>query len=143
MSEITVYAAVSDITALGHSLSAAQQEAAERLIEYASARLRVIARKVGKNIDALIADEDTGKDYALAVKYAVVQVVSRALDSMDAGTGALTQGSQTLGAYSVQMTYYNPGQICYFTRNELRELGLYHAQTYGAVELWASKEEET
>lgn len=143
MSEITVYAAVSDITTIGCNLSAAQQEAAERLIEYASARLRVIARKVGKNIDALIADKDTGEDYALAVKYTVVQVVSRALNNMDAGTGALTQGSQTLGSYSVQMTYYNPGQICYFTRNELKELGLYRTQVYGAVELWASEEEET
>lgn len=135
MSEITVYAAVSDITALGRSLSAAQQEAAERLIEYASARLRVIARKVGMDINARIADPDTGADYALAVKFMVVQAVSRALDSMTAGTGAISQGSETLGAYSASMTYYNPGQICYFTRNELKDLGLLR-QTYGALELY-------
>lgn len=135
------YANIADIKALGRSLTEAQQEAAEQLIEYASARLRVIARKVGKDIDAYIADLATGADYALAMKFAVVQSVCRALDSVDAGNGGLSQGSQTLGAYSVSMTYYNPGQICYFTRNELKELGLYRTQSYGAVELWASEED--
>ncbi len=131
------YAQVSDITALGRTLSAAQEEAAERLIEYASARLRVIARKVGKDLDAMIADTVGGEDFTLAVNYAVVQVVCRALDGMDAGSAALSQGSQTLGAYSVQMTYYNPGQLCYFTKSELKELGLYRSQQFGALELWA------
>lgn len=140
MSGITVYASVSDITALGRTLSASQQEAAERLIEYASARLRMIARRVGKDIDAMIATPGTGTDFALAVNYTVVQSVCRALDSADAGTASLSQGSQTLGAYSVSMSYYNPGQICYFTRSELRELGLYRSQTYGAAELWAQEE---
>lgn len=141
MSDKTVYALVSDITALGRTLSAAQEEAAERLIEYASARLRMIGQRVGRDLDARMADGDTGADFSLAVRYMVVQAVCRALDGMDAGTGALAQGSQTLGAYSVNMTYYNPGQICYFTKNELKELGLYRSQTYGAVELWASEED--
>lgn len=141
MSDKTVYALVSDITVLGRTLSAAQEEAAERLIEYASARLRMIGQRVGRDLDARMADGDTGADFSLAVRYMVVQAVCRALDGMDAGTGALAQGSQTLGAYSVNMTYYNPGQICYFTKNELKELGLYRSQTYGAVELWASEED--
>lgn len=129
------YADIADIRAIGRSLTEAQSEAAERLIEYASARLRVIARKVGRDIDACIADPDTGADYATAVKFVVVQSVCRALDSADAGTGAISQGAETLGAYSVSMTYYNPGQICYFTRNELKDLGLLR-QTYGALELY-------
>lgn len=137
----TNYADIADIRALGRSLTEAQQEAAEHLIEYASARLRVIAHNVGKDINANIADPDTGEDYALAVKFAVVQSVCRALDSVDTGNGALSQGSQTLGAYSVSMTYYNPGQVCYFTKNELKELRLYRTQVYGAVELWASEED--
>lgn len=141
MSDKTVYALVSDITALGRTLSAAQEEAAERLIEYASARLRMIGQRVGRDLDARMADGDTGADFSLAVRYMVVQAVCRALDGMDAGTGALAQGSQTLGAYSVNMTYYNPGQICYFTKNELKELGLYRTQTYGAIELWAAGED--
>lgn len=129
------YAEIADIRAIGRSLTEAQSEAAERLIEYASARLRVIARKGGIDINARIADPDTGADYATAVKFFVVQSVCRALDSMNTGTGAISQGSETLGAYSVSMTYYNPGQICYFTRNELKDLGLLR-QTYGAMELY-------
>ena len=135
------YAQISDIIALGRTLSAAQEEAAGQLIEYASARLRVIARKAGKDIDTLIDDPESGEDFALAVKYVVVQVVCRALDGMDAGSAALSQGSQTLGAYSVQMTYYNPGQLCYFTKSELKELGLYRQQVYGALEVWITKDD--
>lgn len=136
---MTNYADIADIRAIGRSLTEAQQEAAERLIEYASARLRVIARKVGRDINTRIADSDTGADYALAVKFIVVQCVCRALDSMNAGTEAISQGSETLGAYSVSMTYYNPGQICYFTRNELKDLGLLR-QTFGALELYGEQE---
>lgn len=142
MADVTVYATVDDIRALGRSLSEAQAETAQQLIEYASARLRVLARKVGKDVDAMIASPVTGADFGIAVKFAVVQAVCRGLDSMDAPSASLTQGSQTLGAYSVQMTYYNPGQICYFTKNELKELGLYGVQRFGAIELWANGSEE-
>lgn len=41
----TVYAKVSDITALGRSLTNQQQEAAEVLIAEASAKLRLMAQK--------------------------------------------------------------------------------------------------
>lgn len=129
------YAEIADIRAIRHSLTEAQQEAAEKLIEYASARLRVIAHKVGRDIDTYITDPVTGTDYALAVKFAVVQSVCRALDNIDSRAGAISQGSETVGAYSVSMTYYNPGQICYFTRNELKDLGLLR-QTYGALEMY-------
>lgn len=131
------YAQIGDIRAVGYPLSAAQEDAAQALIEQASARLRLIALRYGKDLDALIADEATGEDYALAVKSVIVQAVCRGLDSgSNAGSAALTQGSQTLGAYSVSMTYLNAGQSLYFLRSELRELGLYRGQTYGAIELY-------
>lgn len=137
-----VYATIEDIRAVGYPLSASQETAARTLLELASAKLRTQARSIGKDIDTLVADETTGDDFALAVKSVIVQAVCRGLDSgTNMGAGAITQGSQTLGAYSVQQTFLNPGQSLYFQRNELKDLGLYRSQTFGALELYATEEE--
>ena len=119
----TVYAAVADITVLGRSLTAQQTEAAEVLLQQASAKLRQTARKYNKDIDSMIADELTGEDFALAVKSVIVQAVCRALDSVDS-SASVTQGTESIGAYSLTMQYLNAGQSLYFLRNELKDLGL-------------------
>lgn len=138
-----VYATIADIRAVGYPLSAAQETAATTLLAQASAKLRTQARNIGKDVDALIADETTGEDYALAVKSVVVQSVCRALDSgLNTGCGTISQGSQTLGAYSVQQTFFNPGQSLYFQRNELKDLGLYRSQTFGALDLYAGGDDD-
>lgn len=129
------YAAVSDLTKLGKNLTAAQSEAAESLIETASAKLRTIARKYGKDIDKMIADEEAGEDFALAVKNTVIQAVMRAMSSIEDTAPAITQASQSGLGYSASMTYLNAGQSLYFLRNELKELGLMR-QTYGALEVF-------
>lgn len=139
-----VYATVADIRASGYPLSAAQEAAAATLLEQASAQLRIKARKVGKDIDAMIADTVTGGDFALAVKAVVVQSVCRGLDSSaNAGGAGISQGSQTLGAYTVQQTFFNPGRSLYFQNNELKDLGLYRGQSFGAVEVYAQGDEDT
>ena len=130
----TVYAEVSDITALGRSLTNQQQEAAEVLIAEASAKLRLMAQKYKKNIDELIADPVTGEDYALAVKSVVVQAVCRALDAID-DSGVVSSASESLGPYSYTFQYANAGQLLYFLRNELKDLGLMQ-QRYGFLNLY-------
>ena len=64
-----VYATVSDITASGYTLTAQQQDAAEVLLETASAKLRLQAKRFGKDIDEMITSDE---DYILAVKSAVI-----------------------------------------------------------------------
>lgn len=130
------YAEVSDITALGRSLTAAQQTAAEILLETASSKLRITAAKYGKSIDEMLADETLGADYEAAVKSVVVQAVVRALDSVADSSPAITQGSQSAMGYSVSMTYLNAGQSLYFLRNELKDLGILR-QTWGAMEVYS------
>lgn len=134
----TVYAEVSDITALGRTLTNQQQEAAEVLLAQASAKLRLMAQKYKKNIDELIADPVTGEDYALAVKSAVVQAVCRALDSVTGNTVA-SQGTESIGAYSLTMNYLNAGQSLYFLRNELKDLGLMQ-QRFGWLDMYSGEE---
>lgn len=133
-----VYASVEDITALGRSLTNQQQEAAEVLLQQASAKLRLTARKYGKDIDALIADPVTGDDFALAVKSVVVQAVCRALDSVNS-SAAVTQGTESIGAYSLTMNYLNAGQSLYFLRGELKDLGLMQ-QRFGWLDMYAGEE---
>lgn len=136
-----VYASVSDITALGISLTAQQQQAAEILLETASAKLRLEAVKYGSDIDDLIADEKNGEDYGLTVKNIVVQAVVRALDAISDTAPAVTQASQSALGYSASMTYLNAGQSLYFLRNELKELGLF-CQVYGALEVYGSADDK-
>lgn len=136
-----VYASVSDITALGISLTAQQQQAAEILLETASAKLRLEAVKYGSDIDDLIADEKNGEDYELTVKNIVVQAVVRALDAISDTAPAVTQASQSALGYSASMTYLNAGQSLYFLRNELKELGLF-CQVYGALEVYGSADDK-
>lgn len=136
-----VYASVSDITALGISLTAQQQQATEILLETASAKLRLETVKYGSDIDDLIADEKNGEDYELTVKNIVVQAVVRALDAISDTAPAVTQASQSALGYSASMTYLNAGQSLYFLRNELKELGLF-CQVYGALEVYGSADDK-
>lgn len=126
-----VYAAVSDITALGISLTAQQEQAAGVLLEQDSAKLRLIAKKYGKSIDALIADDE---DYGEAVKNVVVQSVVRALNSIASSDPAVQQTTQSALGYSVTATYFNAGQSLYFLKTELKDLGLV-TQKFGMLEV--------
>lgn len=128
------YAAVSDIIALGKNLTAEEQTSAEILIQTASSKIRMIARKYGIDIDKNISDTTTGDDLSVAVKNAVVQSVIRAIDSLSATSSAVSQNSETNGAYNISMTYLNAGQSLYFLNNELKDLGIIR-QRYGAIDL--------
>lgn len=128
------YATAADIIAIGRSLTSQQQENAEVLIDQASAKLRLAAQKYGKDIDAMIADPVSGGDYALAVKSVIVQAVCRALDSVN-NSATVSQGTESIGAYSLTMSYLNAGQSLYFLRNELKDLGLMR-QRFGFMNLY-------
>jgi len=128
----TDYAAVSDITALGVTLTPQQEDAAEVLITQSSAKLRLTAKKYGKDIDTLIAADD---DFGIAVKNVIVQSVIRALNNITNDSPAAVQATQSALGYSASMTYLNAGQSLYFLRNELKDLGLMQ-QTYGALEVY-------
>lgn len=128
------YATVSDIIAIGKNLTAEEQTSAEILIQTASSKIRIIARKYGIDIDKNISDTTTGYDLSVAVKNAVVQSVIRAIDSLSSTSSAVSQNSETNGAYNISMTYLNAGQSLYFLNNELKDLGIIR-QRYGAIDL--------
>lgn len=131
---MAAYATVSDIIAIGKNLTAEEQTSAEILIQTASSKIRIIARKYGIDIDKNISDTTTGDDLSVAVKNAVVQSVIRAIDSLSSTSSAVSQNSETNGAYNISMTYLNAGQSLYFLNNELKDLGIIR-QRYGAIDL--------
>lgn len=132
------YAQLADLT-ISHALTAQEQEQAESLLAAASAKLRLIAKRYGKDLDEMIADD---KDLLPVVKETVVTCVRRALESYSSSTQAASQTSQSALGYSVSMTYLNAGQSLYFLRNELRDLGILR-QRYGGMEVYGNGESDT
>ncbi len=129
-----VYASIEDLRLFGKALTAQEREQAESLLAAASAKLRLIAKKYGKDLNELILDED----YALAVKDIVVNCVMRALEAYSNDNVAASQTSQTALGYSVSMTYLNAGQSLYYLRNELKDLGVLR-QKFGAMEVYTDE----
>lgn len=126
-----VYATVADV-ALLRPLTMQEQEQTPVLLENASAKLRLLAKKYGRDIDALIAADE---DYGTAVKTAVVQAVIRALNSITDNTPPAVQSSQAAMGYSLGMTWLNSGQSLYFLKNELKDLGIMR-QRFSIMEVY-------
>lgn len=126
-----VYASVADV-ALLRPLTAQEQEQTPVLLENASAKLRLLAKKYGRDIDELIAEDE---DYGTAVKAVVVQAVIRALNSITDNTPPAVQSSQAAMGYSLSMTWLNSGQSLYFLKNELKDLGIMR-QRFSVMEVY-------
>lgn len=126
-----VYATVADV-ALLRPLTMQEQEQTPVLLENASAKLRLLAKKYGRDLDALIAADE---DYGTAVKAVVVQAVIRALNSITDNTPPAVQSSQAAMGYSLSMTWLNSGQSLYFLKNELKDLGIMR-QRFSVMEVY-------
>ena len=126
-----VYATVADV-ALLRPLTLQEQEQTPVLLESASAKLRLLAKKYGRDLDELIAEDE---DYGTAVKAVVVQAVIRALNSITDNTPPAVQSSQAAMGYSLSMTWLNSGQSLYFLKNELKDLGIMR-QRFSVMEVY-------
>lgn len=126
-----VYATIADVELL-RPLTLREQEQTPVLLENASAKLRLLAKKYGRDLDELIAEDE---DYGTAVKAVVVQAVIRALNSIMDNTPPAVQSSQAAMGYSLSTTWLNSGQSLYFLKNELKDLGLMR-QRFSVMEVY-------
>lgn len=133
-----VYATVADV-ALLRPLTMQEQEQTPVLLESASAKLRLLAKKYGRDLDALIAGDE---DYGTAVKSVVVQAVIRALNSITDNTPPAVQSSQAAMGYSLSMTWLASGQSLYFLKNELKDLGFLR-QRFSVMEVYGFGDKQT
>ena len=132
---MTNYATLNDLTALVRPIEAGETDKANLLLEAASASLREEARRRGKDLDAMIAENE---DLAAIARDVVCNMVRRAL-AVDVSAEPMTQVSQSAMGYSVSGTYAVPGGSLYALTNELKRLGLRQARVsvlepYGVIE---------
>ena len=133
-----VYATVEDITRLGRKLTAEEQDKAAELLPIASSKLRLAAKKRGRDLDMMIFDDP---DVGQAAREITVKAVIRAIDSSADSNPPAVQASQAALGYSMSMTYLNSGQALYFLKNELKELGIMR-QRYGTLEVYDNADDD-
>lgn len=125
------YATVEDMITLWREMTTQEQERAAALLDVVSDSLRVEARKVGKDLDAMVSANPALKSVAKSV---TVDVTARAL--MTSTTDEpMTQMSQSAMGYSFQGSYLIPGGGLFIKKSELARLGL-RRQRIGGREIW-------
>ena len=130
---MSAFATVDDLTRLWRPMTSEEQTRAEALLEVISASLRVEADKVGKDLDAMVAEDDNLAAVAMSV---TVDVADRTLMT-STNQEPMTQLSQTAGPYSTSGTFLVPGGGLFIKRSELARLGL-RRQKCGVMEIYGS-----
>lgn len=128
------YATTDDIVNLWRKMTSEETERAKQLIPIICASLRMEAKKVGKDLDAMIADD---ADLALVAKSVTVDVVARTLLTSTEDE-PMTQVSQSALGYSVSGTFLVPGGGLFIKKSELNRLGL-RRQQYGVIDLYENQ----
>ena len=124
---------VNDVNSLWKPLSHAEQEQVEALLPVVSDSLRQEAKRVGKDLDEMIAK---GEILPNVVKSVVVDVISRYLDQLSSDNAStLSQESQSALGYSWSGTYVNTGGGMSILKKDLNRLGLTR-QRFGMVDLY-------
>lgn len=114
------YATVADIIELKRELTTAEQERVTTLLPIVSAILRDEAKKVGKDLDAMI---DGGEISTETVKSVVADIVIREINA-PASEEAATQVSQSALGYTLNYSPLSPGGGLFIKNAELARLGL-------------------
>lgn len=125
-----VYATVEDINKLFRQLSMQEEERSNALIPIVEDLLRQEAKKVGKDLDKMIEDEEI---YPNTIKSVIVDVISRVLMT-STNKEPMTQYSQSALGYSVSGTFLSPGGGIFIKKSELSRLGL-KKQKIGTIDL--------
>lgn len=128
------FATLADVTALtGKTFTTAEQNRIEALLPMISDLIRSEGEKVGKDIDAMIADSAS---YASVVKLVTVDVVLRVMRQSN-DSEPMSQESQSALGYSWSGTYAIPGggMATALLNNDLKRLGL-KRQQYGVLEMF-------
>ena len=101
------------------------------LLEIVSDSLREEAKKVGKDLDKMVADSVS---YANVVKSVTVDIVARTLMT-STDQEPMIQASESALGYSYQGTFLVPGGGLFIKKTELARLGL-RKQRYGVIDFY-------
>jgi len=112
-------------------MTTAEQTRATELLDIVSARLRVEANKVGKDLDALV---EADVDLASVAKSVTCDIVARTMMTAT-DKEPMTQFAESAGGYSVSGTFLVPGGGLFIKRAELARLGI-RRQQFGGLGLY-------
>lgn len=127
------FATVEDLKKLWRALKFDEEKRAEALLEVVSHSLRVEAKKVGKDLDGLVA---TAPSFAMVVKSVTVDVVARTLMT-STDQEPMTQVAESALGYSFSGSYLVPGGGLFIKDSELKRLGL-KKQRYGVIDIYGT-----
>lgn len=130
------YATIEDVTQLWRAMSSDEEARAEALLPVVSDALRIEADKVGKDLDAMLENNEALQNVAKSV---TVDIVARVLMT-STNREPTTQYSESALGYSVSGTYLVPGGGLFIKKSELARLGL-KKQRLRMVDLWEQSEE--
>lgn len=125
------FATIEDVENLWRVLKPTERERAQNLLEIVSDSLRVEANKVGKDLDAMVAESVS---YANVAKSVTVDVVARTLMTAT-DQEPMTQVTESALGYSYSGSFLVPGGGLFIKDSELRRLGL-KRQRYGVMNLY-------
>lgn len=125
------FATVDDLTTLWRTMNSDEQRRAEALLRIVSASLRTEAKKVGKDLDAMVALD---QDLAEVARSVTVDVVARTLMT-STDQEPLSQFSQSAGGYSVSGSFLVPGGGLFIKKTELARLGILR-QRCGGIDIY-------
>lgn len=127
------FATVEDLQILWRLLKSDERKRAEALLKIVSDSLRVEAKKVGKDLDVLVAKDSS---FASVVKSVTVDVVARTLMT-STEQEPMTQFAESALGYSVSGSYLVPGGGLFIKDSELKRLGL-KKQRFGVMEIYGT-----
>lgn len=128
------YASVQDVSELWREMTAAEQTRAEALIPIVCASLRAEAKKVGRDLDEMI-DED--EDLEQVAKSVTVDIVARTLMT-STNQEPMSQFSESALGYTVSGTFLSPGGGLFIKKSELARLGL-RRQRIGVIDFYGGR----
>ena len=125
------FATIEDVENLWRVLKPTERERAQNLLETVSDSLRVEADKVGKDLDAMVAENVS---YANVAKSVTGDVVARTLMTAT-DQEPMTQVTESALGYSYSGSFLVPGGGLFIKDSELKRLGL-KRQKYGVMNLY-------
>ena len=125
------FATITDIETLWRPLSVDETARATALLPIVSDSLRTEAKKVNKDLDAMVAADSA---LASVAKSVTVDVVARTLMT-STDQEPMNQFSESAMGYSVSGTYLVPGGGLFIKKSELSRLGL-RRQRYGVIDFY-------
>lgn len=131
MTTLEKFATLDDLKNLWRDLEEKEVSRANALLNTVSHVLRVEAKKVNKDLDLLVKNDES---YSYLVKSVIVDIVARTLMT-STNQEPMTQYAESALGYSVSGSFLVPGGGLFIKDSELKRLG-FKKQRYGVIDIY-------